>query len=391
MFLNVSHRRFDRLRDNIKEKLRSAVEAVLSRLPFARAAYVERDLARAHVSELEAAMASVLSLQPSSRVQIQSSSVAQVQHLDPSQLEFQVPVARTTEERISIAMKCRDADVLPKVSDAGAVMEQPDGAHVQIMHNGIRVIAGAYYGQWMTELIRRCRGHHEPQEEVLFAEVMRHLGTDATMLELGGYWSFYSIWFLSEGRRRRSVIVEPDPIHLEVGRRNARLNDREPVFINAFVGTEPAPPAPFTTEASGVYELPCVTVESVMESQDLVHLDILHCDAQGAELEVLKSCVGLAAAARMSWVFVSTHSHHISNDPLTHQRCLAVLRQSGATILAEHDVQESFSGDGLIVAKFGRVPPGWQAPSLSYNRYSESLFRNPLYDLAARQAQDATN
>jgi len=79
---------------------------------------------------------------------------------------------------------------------------------------------------------------------------------------------------------------------------------------------------------------------------------------------------------------VSTHSHHISGDPLTHQRCLGLLARAGATILAEHDIHESFSGDGLIVAKFGPVPAGWQKPRLSYNRYSESLFRNPLYDLA---------
>ena len=34
------------------------------------------------------------------------------------------------------------------------------------------------------------------------------------------------------------------------------------------------------------------------------------------------------------------------------------------------------------MARFGPVPAGWAAPKLSFNRYSESLFRNPLYDLA---------
>ena len=46
-------------------------------------------------------------------------------------------------------------------------------------------------------------------------------------------------------------------------------------------------------------------------------------------------------------------------------------------------MQESFSGDGLILAKFGPLPKDWKTPTLSYNRYSESLFRNPLYDLAS--------
>lgn len=72
-------------------------------------------------------------------------------------------------------------------------------------------------------------------------------------------------------------------------------------------------------------------------------------------------------------------------DPLTHQRCLALLRELGGRILVEHDVQESFSGDGLIVAYFGREAIDWTDIPLSYNRYSTSLFRNPLYDLARAQ------
>jgi peptidoglycan/xylan/chitin deacetylase (PgdA/CDA1 family) len=61
-----------------------------------------------------------------------------------------------------------------------------------------------------------------------------------------------------------------------------------------------------------------------------------------------------------------------------------LLRSLGAHIEAEHDVHESFSGDGLICARFGSEPRGWRAPELSYNRASTSLFRHPLYDLAAR-------
>jgi hypothetical protein len=280
--------------------------------------------------------------------------------------------------------------MLPKVANAGAVIEQPNGTLVQIMHNGIKVLAGGYYGEWMQDLIRRCRGHHEPQEEVLFAEVLKHVPGNATMFELGGFWSFYSIWFLSQDRSRRSFVVEADPAHIEIGRINAQLNGCDPLFIHAVVGGHAAPPAPFETEASGLLELPSVSVASMMATYGIDHLDLLHCDAQGIELVVLESCRELAAAGRLSWVVVSTHSHHISGDALTHQRCLAVLGQAGATILAEHDVQESFSGDGLIVAKFGEAPSAWRMPRLSYNRASESLFRNPLYDLALAQTTLST-
>ena len=83
---------------------------------------------------------------------------------------------------------------------------------------------------------------------------------------------------------------------------------------------------------------------------------------------------------------LSTHSHHITGDPLTHQRALALISDLGGRVYLEYDVHESFSGDGLIVADFGDLLQGWEAPDISRNRYCQSLFRNPLWDLAAMQA-----
>lgn len=358
----------------MKHSLRALTEHVLRRIPLARAAYHQRDALQARVAALEAAYAAPLPVVPEPA-------------RDPHLLEELTPVQLTTDERIALAMRCRDADTLPKVRDAGEVQHGPDGMDVQVMFNGIRVKAGGYYDAWMQTLIGHCRGHHEPQEEVLFAEVLRHLPPDATMIELGAFWSFYSIWFLREGIGRRAIAVEADPVHLEVGRTNAALNGVAPVFVHAFAGGEAAPPTPFQTEKSGMLALPCVSVETLMAEHGIARLDLLHCDAQGCEFAVIESCIEGGAAGRIGWLIVSTHAHHISGDPLTHQRCLAALRRAGATVLAEHDVQESFSGDGLIVATFGPVPEGWTAPRLSYNRTSESLFRNPLYDLAQVQAE----
>jgi FkbM family methyltransferase len=358
----------------MKSLLRAWAERLFRRLPVSRAAYIRADALQARVDAFKAA--------PPEAAFAGLSAAAQVGQLAPRSLESLIPVIRTLEDRVLMATRCRDADGVPKVPNAGAIVIEPDGNRVQIMHNGVKVIAGGYYGDWMQGLITRCRGHHEPQEETLFAELMKYLPADAVMFELGGFWSFYTIWFLSQSPARRGFVVEADPAHLEIGRMNARLNAVAPVFLGAYAGAEAQPPAPFQTEASGTIDLPCVSVESLMQSHGLARLDLLHCDAQGAELAVLESLAGLAAAKRLDWVMVSTHSHHITGDPLTHQRCLAVLCQLGATIVAEHDVQESFSGDGLIVARFGALPDGWRTPVLSHNRSSESLFRNPLYDLA---------
>lgn len=305
---------------------------------------------------------------------------------DPRRLEHLVPPEMSVEERIAMATRCRDADTVPKVPGAGSVETGPGGQRVQRMHNGVRVVADGYYGAWMTRLITLCRGHHEPQEERMFHEVVSRLPPGGTMLELGGFWAFYSIWFLRAAPGRRAVLLEPDPSHRATGQANLALNGVEAVFEPGFAGSEAGLVRPFATEASGTIELPCRDVAWLMAAHGMERLTILHCDVQGAELAVLEGAAPLLLAGRIDWIFVSTHHHSISGDPLLHQRCLALLRGLGASIEAEHDVQESFSGDGLICARFCAAPASWQPVALSCNRKSQSLFRDPLYELASRGA-----
>lgn len=305
---------------------------------------------------------------------------------DPKLLEWTTPEALTLEQRVAMTLGCRDADRIPKVPGAGMVVEEA-GQSVQVMHNGIRVIRDGYGGAWTTRIIEGLRGHHEPQEEVVFHEVVGAMPPGATMLELGGYWSYYSLWFLSGSKDRRAWVIEPDPKNLEVGRENARLNGLSPTFLQGFVGRCEQDAVPFQTERSGIVRVPCISVPAFMDQVGLDTLDLLHCDTQGAELGVLESCCPSFRAGRIGTVFVSTHAGPISGDHLTHQRCLKLVEASGGKVIAEYDVHESFSGDGLIVASFGTGSTALPAVSLSRNRYSASLFRNPLYDLAARDAE----
>jgi len=295
----------------------------------------------------------------------------------------------SVEERVAMAARCRDCDSVPKVADAGMLFDTSDGKQIQIMHNGLKMLAGGYYGQWMTDLIRLCRGHHEGQEERIFHEVVKRLPADAKMIELGGFWSYYSLWFLMNHPERRSVVIEPEPDYLAVGRANARLNGLSPTFKSGFAGGSFAPAQAFQCEVSGELVLPRFSVRHLMEAEGWSNLHLLHCDIQGAETEVLESCRELFLGGQIGWVFVSTHAHQISGDPLTHQRCLAILRECGATIEVEHDVHESFSGDGLIVARFDPPPADWVPVQISSNRASQSLFRHLAFDLAESLEQNA--
>jgi hypothetical protein len=302
-----------------------------------------------------------------------------------SSIEKDIPIMVSERSRIEMTVSCKDADQIPKVDRAGTVVLE-NGTSLQIMHNGIRVLAGGYYGDWMTEIIRRLRGHHEPQEEAVFDAVLRHVPRDGSILEFGGHWSYYSLWFMHGfPNTRRAFVIEPDPNHLSIGQRNAEINGYGLSFTQGFVGPHSQAAVPFQTESAGRLLLPMISIPEFLSSHGIDVLDILHCDSQGAELVALESCEALLRAGKIRFAVVSTHSHFITGDPLTHQRCLHLIREYGGQVLAEHDVHESFSGDGLIAAYFGSDSLEWSGVALTYNRYSKSLFRNPLFDLSLAQ------
>lgn len=297
-------------------------------------------------------------------------------------LEFPRPV-NDEAFRISMTASCRDCDNIPKVPDAGLAKIDADGTAWQIMFNGIEVLYGGYYGEWMAEIIRRLRGHHEPQEELLFHTIIQRLGRPgSTMVELGCFWGYYSIWFGRQLPGARCIMCEPDPEHLAIARKNAEHNGIEATFIQAAAGRSGTCTIHLES-ADGPVEVKAVSVSDIMAQQDVECIDLLHLDVQGAELDVLKTLCEDGITGKIRFVFVSTHHFLISGDPLTHERCLDLLQKVGAHIICEHTVEESFSGDGMIVASFQPQDRDLKI-EISYNRVSRSLFRPISFDLAGR-------
>jgi len=252
--------------------------------------------------------------------------------------------------RVELTVSCRDADAVPKVADAGKVRVER-GVRVQVMHDGTRVVAGAYHGPWMTEVIQRLRGHHEPQEELVVHRILERLReTSPAIVELGSFWAYYTAWALRTAGGR-AVLVEPDAVNLEVGRENLRLNGLAGTFVQAAVGGAHGAVRRLVCESDGVErELPVVTVEGLMAEQRLDRIDFLLVDVQGPEDDVLDRAAELLRERRIRFLVVSTHHRLISGDPHTHERCLATVTGAGAHVIAAHTVGESFSGDGLIAA-----------------------------------------
>jgi FkbM family methyltransferase len=306
----------------------------------------------------------------------------------------QHPLRPDLRRRVELTVAVPDTAGIPKVEGAGEI-RTVDGKRVQVMHNGLLVEEGAYQGAWQTEVIQRLRGHHEPQEEAVFHAIVERLAAEEAdeprvMMELGAWWAYYSMWFARRLPAARTVLVEPDPGNLEVGRRHYALNDLEGIFVQAAVGGEHGGRMWLRSDTDNlVRQVPTVTIEGVLDEHGLGRLDLLLCDAQGAETSVLTGAQDLLRSGRIRFAIVSTHHHSISGDPLTHQRCLELVHSAGGHVIAEHTVSESCSGDGLIAASFDVRDADFHV-AVSHVRARDSLFGEPEYDLAAAWRWDAS-
>ena len=277
-------------------------------------------------------------------------------------------------QRINMTASCRDIDVIPKVEHAGEVFVKNNN-RVQLMHDGTIVLADAYCGDWVTEIINKLKGHHEPQEELIFHHILQHVRKHSLMIELGAWWAYYSNWFLGKVEGGKSICIEPDPVNLECGKANMALNGRHADFINAFIGNKNIQPqnSENVNNNDGI-EVHCMNFNDVVVAAKNEFIEILHMDIQGAEYPFLLSMIRSDAHKKVRFLFISTHHESISGSPSTHEDCISTLKSIGATILVEHTIDESYSGDGLIVSSFDPNDINILMPSVSRNTPENSLF-----------------
>jgi FkbM family methyltransferase len=292
-----------------------------------------------------------------------------------------LPLDEPAKRRLHMTIACGDCAAIPKVLGAGEVFDGPNGRY-QLMHNGTKVVADGYCGRWMTELIRLLRGHHEPQEEKVFFELLRLLGPDSTMVELGSYWAYYSLWFGRTIAGARTILVEPDPNHLEVGRHNCELNNHVAEFRQCSIGATSTRSRPFVCESDQVERLVReISVDDLAASLKPKRIDLLLADVQGAELAMLEGATKAIQRGLVRFMLISTHHQRISGDPTIHQKCVRFVRERGGHVLVEHSVAESFSGDGLIAVSFAPEDRALPSLAVSRNHPAQSLFGEVELDL----------
>jgi FkbM family methyltransferase len=170
------------------------------------------------------------------------------------------------------------------------------------------------------------------------------------MVELGSYWAFYALWFMEVFPEATVALLEPDPDHLEVGALNLALNGRTATVFQAAVGATSAP-EPFECDDGRTIDVPRMTLDDVQRQAGIDRADLVLADIQGGETELLEQALPhLARTVR--FLVVSTHAGIGPSGEDRHDHCLAMLRSCGAHVIAEHTIEESFSGDGLIAVSF---------------------------------------
>lgn len=220
--------------------------------------------------------------------------------------------------------------LIPRVSNAGEFVDD-----YLIMHNGLKVKMGefSYSGDFGNIVLAMNKGVHEPQEEFLFSEVLKYMPQGAVMIELGSYWAFYSSWFKSKVHGSNCWMIEPDDHCRRCGEENFRLNGLSGKFIAGKVGRDG------------------INIDDFLLENNICELHLLHADVQGAEYDMLVSCLKSLEEHRIWYLFVSTHSQEL------HYACMDLLLQNDYEIVSSADFKfGTFSFDGIVVAKLKKAP-----------------------------------
>jgi hypothetical protein len=236
---------------------------------------------------------------------------------------------RDWSQRIALVLSSPDNKKINCVENAG---ELRDG--LLVMHNGIVIEPLSYYRYPILKMLLNNRGIHEPQEEYVFQEVLKEMPVGATMIELGAYWSFYSMWFNKRIENAKNYMIEP--CNIEYGITNFKYNKLRGRFFQYYITNKPS-----VNEDGSVN----ISVDSFIADNNIDFVDILHSDIQGYELLMLNGAHNLLTKRKVGYVFISTHSDELHAD------CERLMDDMGFIQLCSANLEDTYSQDGLLVYK----------------------------------------
>lgn len=240
-----------------------------------------------------------------------------------------VEVNQLWRKRIDLVKSSADNALIPRIPEAGNIVNGK-----QIMHNGIKVNLGSYYGIEVSRLLEENKGVHEPEEELMFSGILKKIPESGTMIELGSFWAFYSMWFCKEIKNAKSFMIEPDSFNIESGKRNFKLNNFKGSFFQYFIGKKSVAATTGTST---------IAVDDFVKQNNITFIDMLHSDIQGFELDMLHGAQDCFNKRMIRYIFISTHENNL------HYQCVDFLKANNFIVLKSVDKNETCSEDGLIV------------------------------------------
>ena len=115
------------------------------------------------------------------------------------------------------------------------------------------------------------------------------------IIELGAYWAHYSMWLKKKFPEAKCYLIEPDLKNLECGKNNFTINNFEGEFINNSIQS-----------SERGFQLDVFASEKKLTS-----INILHCDIQGYEVNMLEGVKFIFENQIVDYAFISTHSEAI--------------------------------------------------------------------------------
>lgn len=227
--------------------------------------------------------------------------------------------------RARLAVSCRDSDPIPKVEGAGSIVgDLLTPGLVQIMHNGIEVPAGQYGSTTVQKIISELNGHHEPQEEWVFHNLLPHMGRGSRILELGCYWGYYSTWFAKAVPDAKIVLNDINLTRMSFA---VSLMEKNNLFAErkflGYIGHD-------------------LSVDFIVGS--VGEIDLLHSDIQGYETLMLKGAQTGLRRHLIKRLLISTHRGK-------HTACKKMLLDAGYLLDVDIGFHQSYQKEGILLAR----------------------------------------
>ena len=124
----------------------------------------------------------------------------------------------------------------------------------------------------------------------VFHEVLKAVEPGSTMIELGCYWEYYSLWFQKAVKNARNFMIEPNKTALECGRKKFQLNGMRGDFTLARVGRTSSTGWQASRAGTASAEAPAVCVRDFVREKGIEKVSLLHSAIQGFEYEMLQGC-----------------------------------------------------------------------------------------------------